>query len=313
MSAAVGVRAAQWSFWSPFAGAAVFIVAVTAGATKAAGHPILMFAVVGISTLIYAGGVAAGIAGLRRMKEEGRRGILARALSGLALNGVSLGLMLWLTGFLIHDAQRAAGERERVAELEAQQWTARVGGGAALEKALVDHASQNFALALRELQKKYDSAWAALTNPPVLDMALVKSREELRARAEAVGRLIKAGRDLQEFTKNMPEIYQRELGKHKLSPAARAADLQQFVDAIAAVNPTLIALRDAEVRQAEALLRVVRLLGETWGRWEYRPATQDFHFQEAGPADDFNLAYQEFKELSGEAQSLQEQLRAWKP
>ena len=268
MSAAVGVRAAQWSFWSPFAGAAVFIVAVTAGATEAAGHPILMFAVVGISTVIYAGGVAAGIAGLRRMKEEGRRGILARALSGLALNGVSLGLMLWLTGFLIHDAQRAAGEREHAAELEAQQWTARVGGGAALEKALVGRASQNFALALRELQKKYDSAWAALTNPPVLDMALVKSREELRTRAEAVDRLIKAGRDLQEFTKNMPEIYQRELRKHKLSPAARAADLQQFVDAIAAVNPTLIALRDAEVRQAEALWRVVRLLGETWGRWE---------------------------------------------
>jgi hypothetical protein len=307
------MKAAKVCFWSPFAGAAVFIVAVAAGATKAAGHPILMFAVVGISTLIYAGGVAAGIAGLRRMKAEGRQGILARALIGVALNGVLLGLMLWLTGFLICDALRTARERERAAELEAQQLTARVGGGAALEKALVESANQNFALALQALQKNYDSAWAALTNPPVLDMALVKSQGDLRLRAEAVRRSIRAGRDLEEFTGKMPEIYQRELLRHKLSPAAREAGLQKFVDAIAAVSPTLTALRGAEVRQGEALLRVIRLLEETWGRWEYRPATRDLHFKEASQADDYNLAYQEFNEISDEAQSLREQLRTRNP
>ena len=106
----VGVRAAQLSFWSPFAGASVFILAVAAGATKAAGHPILMFAVVGISTLIYAGGLVLGMAGLRRMKVEGRQGILGRALPGVALDGGLLALMLWLTGFLIHDARERAAE-----------------------------------------------------------------------------------------------------------------------------------------------------------------------------------------------------------
>ena len=79
----------------------------------------------------------------------------------------------------------------------------------------------------------------------------------------------------------MPEIYRQELRRHKLSPEAREAELQQFMGAMAAVNPTIIALRRAEVRQAEALLRVVLLLDETWGRWEYRPATRDLSFKEA--------------------------------
>lgn len=308
-----GSRAARLSFWSPFAGVLVLVLAVTAGATKADGHPILMFVAVGISTLMYAGGLVLGTAGLRRMKVEGRQGILARALTGVALDGVLLGLMLWLTGFLIYDAQRAAGKTDREAALEAQQLTASVGGGAPLEKALVERANQNFALTLQELQKRVDSAWAALTNPPVLDMAPVRSQGELRARAEAVRRLIKAGNSLREFTENMPDVYHLELRRHKLSPEARAAGLQQFVGAIAAVNPTLVAVRRAEVRKGEALLRVVLLLDDTWGHWEYRPATRDLYFKDPKQADDYNLAYQEFNELSDQARSLQEQLRTRNP
>jgi len=291
----------------------VFILAVTAGATKAAGHPVLMFATAGISLLIFASGLVLGMAALRRMKVEGRRDILARALTGVALDGVLLAMMLWLTGFLIIDARRAAREREQAVELEAQQLTARVGGGAALEKALEAKASQNFAAALRGLQKRYDSAWAALTNPPVLDMALVKSRGDLQTRAEAVRRLINAAQNLRQFAENTPEIYRQELGKHKLSPEAREAELQQFMGAMAVVNPTIIALRRAEARQADGLLRVVLALDETWGHWEYRPATRDLSFKEPEQADNYGVAYQEFKAASGEAESLKKQLKVRNP
>ena len=304
-----GARAAQCCFWSPFAGASALILAVAAGATKAAGHPILMFATVGISTLIFAGGLALGTAGLRRMKEEGRQGILSHALAGMALDAVLLAMMLWLTGFLIVDARRTAAKREAAAELEARQLTASVGGGAALEKALKAAASQNYAAILRVLQKRYDSASAALANPPVLDLALVKSRVELQGRAEAVRRLITAAKDLQEFAENTPEIYRQELQRHKLSPQAREAEWQQFMADMAVVNPTIIALRRAEVRQGAALLRVVLALDETWGRWEYRPATQDLSFKDPEEADNYAAAYQEFRATSGEAQSLKNQLK----
>jgi len=306
----VGARAARLSFWSPFAGAALFILAVWAGATQAAGHPILMYAVIGITTLVLAGGLALGIAALRRMKAEGRRGILSRALSGVALNGVLLGLMLWLTGYLIYDAQRKARAMENAAELEAREWTARVGGGAALEKALANNASQNFAAALRQLQGRYDAAWAALTNPPVLEMAGVQSRAELQAREEKVRRLIQAAKDLGKAARNTRDIYEQELRTHKLSPEAREAELEQFMAEIAPVNPSIIALRRAELREGESLLRVLRLFEQNWGRWEYRPATGDILFKKPELADDYNVAHEEFDEVSREAQNLKRQLRS---
>jgi len=310
---AVGARAARLSAWSPFAGASLFVLSVAAGATQAAGHPILMYAVLGITTLVFAAGLGLGIAALRRMKEEGRRGILAWALSGVALNAVLLGLTLFLTGYLIYDAQRKARATENAAELEARELTARVGGGAALEKALTANASQNFALALRQLQERYDVAWVALTNPPILEMAGVNSRAELQARAEKVRRLIQASTKLKDFAEHTPDIYGQELQTHKLSPAAREAELQRFIGALAPVNPTIIALRRAELREGESLLRVVRLFEQNWGLWQYRPGTGDILFKKPGLADDYNVAYQEFDETSTQARNLKRQLRSGAP
>ena len=302
-------RDARLSFWFPFAGASLFILSAAGGATKAAGRPILMYTLVGITTLIFAGGLVFGVAALRRMKAQGGPGDPARAVCGVALNGVLIGLMLWLAGFLVYDARRTQRAMEAAMELEARQWTAKVGGGAALEKALADVASQNFGLQLRWLQGSYDDAWAALTNPPVLEMAQVKSRADLRAREQKVGRLIQAAKQLQEFAENMPDYYRRELATHKLSPEARETEKRQSMSALAAVSPTTSALRRAEVREAESLLRVVRLFEVNWGLWEYNPATHEVVFKKPGLADDYTIAHQEFDGVSTEAQNLKRQLR----
>jgi hypothetical protein len=233
--------------------------------------------------------------------------------SRIALGGALLCLMLGLAAFFIYDVRQAAGERERAAEAEARELAARVGGGAALEEALKAKASRNFAAALRQLQDKYDAAWAALANPPVLDMAAVKSRADLQARAGAVRRLIQAANDLAGFAENTPDIYERELRKHMLSPEAREAELRQFMGKLAAVNPTIIALRRTEQREAEALLRVLQLLDQSWGRWEYRPASRDLAFIDPKQADDYSVAYQQFDEISRRAQSLKNQIRTGNP
>ena len=226
---------------------------------------------------------------------------------------VLLALALAVAGVIIYNAGQAARDRQGAAEQEAQQLTASIGGGAALESALLDRAGRNFTLALRQSQGRYDSLWAALTNPPVLDMALVRSRADLRARAEAARRLVSAAKDLRDFAENTPEIYRRELQRHKLSPSAQEAELQKFVGDIAAVNPTIVAMRQAQVRGAEALLRLVLRLEASWGRWEYVPATRELRFQDAQQADDYNLACQEYSALSEKAHSLQELLKAGKP
>jgi hypothetical protein len=220
-----------------------------------------------------------------------------------------LALMLCLTGFWIYHSRRTARATEAAAELEAREWTARVGGGAALEKALTGVASQNFAAQLKKLQGNYDVAWAALTTPPVLEMAPVKSRADLQAREETVEHLIQAAKQLEEFAENTPDYYRRELLRHKLSPEAGEAELRQFMEELAAVNPMIIALRRAEVREAESLLRVLRLFESNWGLWEYDPATRAILFKKPALEDDYNVAYQEFHGISTEAQNLKQQLR----
>jgi len=231
----------------------------------------------------------------------------------LVFVGVLLCLALGAAGWKTYSAFSAARERDRAAEVEALALTATVGGGAALDQALLGRVRTNFTLALLDSQQQYDLAAAALTNPPVLDMALVKNRADLQARAEAVRRLIKAARDMREFAENTPEIYRRELEKHKLPPQAREADLKRFAAEIAAVNPTIIALRRAQVRRAEALLRLVLLLDGAWGRWDYRPAQQDLSFKQAKDMDAYNMTYEEFNALSKEAQSLKDQLKTRTP
>ena len=226
---------------------------------------------------------------------------------------VLLALAAVAAGVIIYNAGQAARDRQRAAEQEAQELTASVGGGAALESELLGRAGRNFTLALRDSQSRYDSAWGALTNPPVLDMALIRSRADLRARAEAVRRLLNAAKDLRDFAENTPEIYRQELQRHKLAPSAREAELQKFAGDIAVVNPTIIAMRRTQVRGAEALLRVVLRLEASWGRWEYLPATRELRFQDAQQAEDYNLACQEYGVLSEKARSLQELLRAGKP
>ena len=74
-----------------------------------------------------------------------------------------------------------------------------------------------------------------------------------------------------------------------------------------------VVLSRAEVRQGEALLRVVQVLDESWGRWEYRPAMRDIGFNDAAPADDYKLAYQEFSTVSEEARNLKQQLKTRNP
>ena len=66
--------------------------------------------------------------------------------------------------------------------------------------------------------KEIQTSGAALTNPPVLDMTLVKSKEDLQARKEVIIEFITASKDLRDFCERAPNFYRQELMKHKLTP-----------------------------------------------------------------------------------------------
>ena len=149
---------------------------------------------------------------------------------------------------------------------------------------LLQAVSKEFGLRTKELAKKYESSWAALTNPPVLDMASVKSREELLVREEKVGQFIADSKALLEIADHGTELYEQELLKHDLPRRLREASVKGFAQSFSnSTSPTLLAMRHADVRRGEAILKVVNLLDGTWGQWEYIPPARELSIPGRGP------------------------------
>ena len=117
---------------------------------------------------------------MRRTKTEGRKGVSGRALIGMTLDLLFLGVTIWRAVLLVGMESEMAQKQDNIAEREAELVRGRVGGGEALQKELASYADQAFVANIFELQKKYQTSWAVLTNPPVLDMALVNSKEDLQ-------------------------------------------------------------------------------------------------------------------------------------
>lgn len=254
----------------------------------------------GISALFFAGGLVLGIKALRRMKYEGRKGILGRALTGTVLNGLLLCLMIVLSGAGPYVWELTARLTAQAASAE-QEMNAKV--------TLLQAVSQEFGLKMKELAKKYESSWAALTNPPVLDMAAVKSLEELKVREEKVGQFVADSKALLDIADHGTELYEQELLKHDLPRRLREASVKGFAQSFSnSTSRTLLAMRHADVRRGEGILKVVNLLEETWGRWEYVPATRKLQFRDEAQAAAYNLALKEFNQASEDTLGLQRQM-----
>lgn len=179
---------------------------------------------------------------------EGRKGILGRVLIGMVLDGLLLCVALCLTGFGIYVSELTAKQKQQEASDE-QKFEAK------LKAVNVGFTSQ-----VKKFQSRYESSAAELTNPPLLEMAAVKNREELKDREQKVREFIAACDAFREFSENPSEVYRQELMQQQLSPKGRERLLNDFLKSISEKNPQIIVLRQADVRRAEALLKAVTFL-----------------------------------------------------
>lgn len=216
----------------------------------------------------------------------------------MTLNIVFLGVTIWGAVVLV-----------RMAESEAAMMRAKVGNGDALQKQLANEADRTFVAKAFELEKNYQIAGAELSNPPVLDMALVKSKEDLEARKKVVSEFIRASKELQYFCDSATDAYGRELLKLDLTPEARDASLKKFIETVQGMNPTIKALRKADVRRGEAMLKLLTFLDASWGKWEYSLKTHRLQFNVVKLLDDYNRCNQELKDASKEVLRLQAESR----
>jgi hypothetical protein len=297
----VGKRTAKLTLWSPFAG--IFLLALFAGifGNRDDFGPTSMIAVYGFSSLFFAGGLGLGIRALRRMKIEGRNGIFGRALTGMVLDGLLLCLTLYLMGFFIYVLDLKAKVKNQEAS-QAQNLKEMI--------ALRDAATADFGLKVKEWGQKYQSASATLMKAKVLNMASVKSREDLKDREEMVGEFVAASKKMQELAERGTELYERELQKRNLTRRFREASVKAFAKtfSIKANSKHNLASRQAEVRLGEVMLKVLTFLDEAWGQWTYLSTTQQLEFKNDTTKDEYSAAAKELKQAVEESNKLNQQI-----
>lgn len=256
----------------------------------------IWIAIYATSSLFFAGGLTFGILVLRRMKVEGPKGIMGRALIGMVLNGLLLCGAMVLTGYAIYAAELTAWDKRQEASAN-QKFEAELNAVQA-----------SFSARLKELQGQYYSSWAALTNPPVLDMAGVKNLEDLKGREKKVAAYIAACNAFLQFSENPAEAFQQELMKQPLHPKTRERMLNDFTNRISGKTPQILALRQGAVHQGDALLKAVTYLDTTWTQWNYVSATKQIQFKTTAEAEKYEHDLKDYYAASDEMPKLKEQV-----
>jgi hypothetical protein len=190
-----GRKAAIISFWSSIVG--LFAVAILAVVLQQLGgkKPAIMFAAMGAGALMWLNGLAMGAVALRGMRESGRQGILGRVLAGLALNGLFLAMACGAVYFVVHEQNLKQAQSNAAAQ-----------------------ASNKILNRVLLLQREFVNSQWALTNPPVLEMSSVQSREDLEKRRQAVRKFIHANEAMQEICANAMQLYREELIRIQTPP-----------------------------------------------------------------------------------------------
>jgi len=289
---------AKLTLWSPFAGFFLLVVLGEVFGDREETGLRNMVVIYGICSLFFAGGLALGFKALRAIKVEGRKGIYGRALTGMAFNGLFLATALFLMGFGIYVLELKAGLKKQEAS-DAQKVKEMA--------ALRDTATTDFGLKVEQWKKNYRSAGAALVEAKVLDMASVKSREDLKVREQVVGDFISATKAMEELAEHGSELYDQELGKRNLPRRFREANVKEFAKSFSSKAFPNVASRQAEVRWGEAMLKVFAILDEAWGQWKYLPATQQLEFQDERKNEEYNAAALELSQAGAESIELRKQ------
>ena len=121
-------RAAKMALWSPFAGLFILIVfALIVDKSNSRPHRMIGSIVVAVCWLIWWLD-RSGIMALRRTKTEGRKGVSGRALIGVTLNLLFLGVTIWGAVLLVRLESELKKMQNKSAENEAEKVRARVGG-----------------------------------------------------------------------------------------------------------------------------------------------------------------------------------------
>ena len=290
-----GIRFAKWCLWLPFVGfLAPCTLAVIAGSHDG-GNSTWTIVGLTLAALVFSLGLGFGVCALRIAKVEGRKGIFGRAVSGLGINILFLIVTLAALGGSIYVATLLASQkRDQAADEKRTQ-----------ELSLLrDRATGDFAAKVKAMMRRYRDSAMALPNPPVLDFARVKAREDLKNREAIVEEYLASCRALQGLAENGPELYRKELERIQLPSRMIDATVKTFAKSFRSSAPSDPVVRKAEVRTGEAMLKILTFVDGEWDALTYDAAKRRYNFKNPTEeaeylrlSEEFNKAKEEFRDL----------------
>src|SRR2546421_12075243 len=122
---------------------------------------------------------------------------------------------------------------------------------------------------MQEAARAYTAALKTLQDNRVLDMSNVERKEQLAEKKEIVRGFMESNEQFRSFSSNSASIYKEELEKAKVSQSTLASELAAFRTSSAKAKAKVLAIRETDRRLGEAMLGVLSLLEENWGKWNY--------------------------------------------
>ena len=282
-------------------------------------------------------GLIFGIVALAGMRTHGRQGIFGRAVIGILLNGLLLGLVV--VGFIssakkakdraktnqsFNQVQRLA--REYQADLKKNFEKEGVlnpdsGQFEKLRKSL-DQASQDAtgpdaAIAkgssayLGRMQLAvdgYQKVLARMQARPVLEMAGVTQKQDLQPKRDLVGEFLVANEKLTKTIASSEALYESELGKAGVPPDHKAAALKGFRKRAQPRNVIMMKIRETDKQLGEGMLELLSLLETHWGIWKVDQAANVIRFDDEPVGDKYNSYLELLDTISTQQSDLQREL-----
>ena len=248
-----------------------------------------------VTVLVNVACFALGVFALCGIFRYGMHGILVRAVFGLLLSGLFLGMFGagFVRGFqaalkqrqLIARARTTSGQPGSGADQEpadgsnsakgnnSPETTANIPGGNAqnglpVHSAMMAEALTNFQAKQQSLITAYDAAALAIKNPPVLSMKDITQREQLIARKQLVAKFLDANEKWLGFSTKAEVTLREEMVKLRATPAAIDAGLKDYRESAADHDIILMRIRETDQRIGTASLDMLVILEANWGNWE---------------------------------------------
>jgi hypothetical protein len=278
---------------------------------------------------------ALGIFALGGILRYGMHGILVRAVLGILLSGLFLGL--FGAGF-VRGFQAALKQHQMIARARATSEQSGNGpdgepasgsnsarginladkaanipggkpqNGLPADSATVAAALTNFQAGQQSLITAYDAAALAIKNPPVLSMKDIAQREQLIARKQLVNKFLDANEKWLGFSTKAEVTLREELVKLRATPATIDAGLKEYQQSIADRDFIQMRIRATDQRIGIASLDMLVILEANWGNWKYNAEKNTLAFSNSAAAAQYNDSFAEMNAAKDEQARLQNQL-----